>query len=246
MKEKIQKVLARAGIASRRKIEEWIAAGRVVVNGEAAHVGQRVSHKDKIEVDGQLVGDAFEQDQTRVLLYHKPEGQICTRDDPEGRETVFNYLPRLQTGRWISVGRLDINTSGLLLFTNDGELANQLMHPSSEIEREYAVRVMGEVTEDMAVSLTNGIELDDGPARFEHIISQGGGGVNRWYHVVTMEGRHRVVRRLFEAVGLRVSRLTRVRFGPFGLPREVRPKRWMELDESTIEELRLFLLADSD
>ncbi|MDF1759587.1 MAG: pseudouridine synthase [Coxiellaceae bacterium] len=243
-KERIQKVLARTGLASRRKIEEWIKTGRVVVNGKPAEIGQSIGHKDQVEVDGELIECAFDHDRTRVLLYHKPEGQICTRDDPEGRETVFEHLPHLKSGRWISVGRLDINTSGVLLFTNDGDLANQLMHPSSTIEREYAVRILGEVTDDMANRLTQGIKLEDGKARFEHIVFQGGEGANRWYHVVTMEGRQRVVRRLFEAVELRVSRLIRVRFGPLALPSTLRTKRWLELTDENIEDLRLFLAAD--
>ncbi len=250
MLERIQKVLARTGLGSRRLMEEWIKQGRIKVNGEVAALGQSISEDDEVEVNGQKVACDFYQNKPRVLLYHKPEGEICTRSDPEGRKTVFVNLPRLKQGRWISVGRLDINTAGVLLFTNDGELANQLMHPSSGLEREYAVRVLGEVSQEQAVALTNGVELDDGPARFEHIMSQGGEGANRWYHVVTMEGRNRVVRRLIEAVGLTVSRLIRVRFGPLVLPSTLRASKWMELSDEDIEGIRLFVaqsgLAEGD
>lgn len=241
MSERIQKVLARTGLGSRRAIEQWIKQGRVVVNGEAATIGQSISKDDRVEVNGKLVNCSFYTDKARVLVYHKPEGEICTRQDPEGRKTVYDRLPRLSQGRWVSVGRLDINTSGVLIFTNDGDLANTLMHPSSLMEREYAVRILGEVSEEQAVAMTNGVELDDGPARFEHIMSQGGSGVNKWYHVVTMEGRNRVVRRLFEAMDLRVSRLIRVRFGPLVLPSALRVGRWLELDDEDIQALRLYL-----
>lgn len=241
MSERIQKVLAQLGLGSRRTIESWIKQGRVVVNGEVATLGQSLQPDDAVVVDGKKVKLSEHESPARVLLYHKPEGEICTRSDPEGRKTVFEKLPRLHQGRWISIGRLDLNTSGLLLFTNDGELANQLMHPSSMMEREYAVRILGEVTDEQAVALTNGVELDDGPARFEHIVSQGGEGVNRWYHVVTMEGRNRVVRRLFEALEMTVSRLIRVRFGPMVLPGLLKGGRWLELTDENIEDLRLYL-----
>lgn len=245
MSERIQKVLARTGLGSRRAIEQWVKQGRVVVNGETATIGQSITADDSVEVNGKRVDCAFYTDKTRILIYHKPEGEICTRQDPEGRKTVYDRLPRLSQGRWVSVGRLDLNTSGLLIFTNDGDLANVLMHPSSVMEREYAVRILGEVSEEQAVAMTNGIELDDGPARFEHIVSQGGTGVNKWYHVVTMEGRNRVVRRLFEAMDLRVSRLIRVRFGPLVLPSALKVGRWLELDQEDIEALRLYIAESS-
>lgn len=212
--ERIQKLLASAGLGSRREIERWIAAGDVKVNGVAAELGQRVTRADRIEVGGYPVRlPSVEKFERRVLIYNKPEGELVTRDDPEGRPTVFDKLPKLQGGRWIAVGRLDINSSGLLLFTNDGELANRLMHPSREIEREYAVRVLGEVKPEMLERLRSGVELEDGKAQFDEIRDAGGEGANRWFHVVLREGRNREVRRLWEAVGVKVNRLKRVRFG---------------------------------
>ena len=212
--EKLQKVLARIGLASRRDIEAWITEGRVKVNGVAATLGQRVDRHDAISVDGRLLKREEETEAVRrVLIYNKPDGEVCTRDDPEGRPTVFERLPRLRAGRWINIGRLDINTTGLLLFTTDGELANRLMHPSYEMDREYAVR--GEVTEEMLENLKNGVMLEDGPAKFTDIQeAPGGEGFNHWYHCVVMEGRNREVRRLWESQGVVVSRLKRVRFGP--------------------------------
>ncbi len=228
MSEKLQKVLARAGLGSRRQMEAWVEQGRVKVNGRLASLGDRVEADDKIDVDGRPVN--LSASTARVIVYNKPEGQICTRDDPEGRDTVFTHLPVLESGRWISIGRLDINTSGLLLFTNDGELANKLMHPSSRIERVYAVRVLGEVDGDVLAKLQKGIMLEDGMARFETIVDAGGRGANHWYHVSIREGRNREVRRLWEAVGLKVSRLKRIRFGPASMPARTQLGKWAELD----------------
>lgn len=228
--ERLQKVLAGAGLGSRRQIEQWIRDGRVEVNGRPAELGQRVGAADRVRVDGRPVGAARLQPVARrTILYNKPEGEVVTRYDPEGRRTAFRRLPRLQRGRWISVGRLDINSAGLLLFTTDGELANRLMHPRHAIEREYAVRVLGEVGAGSLEQLVNGVELDDGPARFEEIVESGGEGSNRWYHVVIMEGRYREVRRLWEAVGVTVSRLKRVRYGPIILDSSVRAGQWRDL-----------------
>ena len=208
------------------------------VNGEVARLGCRVDSLDQIAVDGRpLQRDLNSEVVRRVLIYNKPEGEVCTRDDPEGRPTVFEQLPRLQHGRWVNIGRLDINTSGLLLFTTDGELANLLMHPSSEMDREYAVRVMGEVDEAMIERLREGVMLDDGPARFTDIVSSGGEGINRWYHVCLMEGRNREVRRLWESQGVRVNRLKRVRFGPVFLGPEVPVGRFREMNQTELDVL---------
>ena len=236
MSEKIQKVLANAGLASRRQIEEWLREGRVVVNGATAKLGDRMTLDDTVRVDGRevnLVKSASQK--TRVILYHKPEGEICSRSDPEGRPTVFDRLPLLRNGRWISIGRLDFNTSGVLLLTNNGELANRLMHPSSEIEREYAVRIKGQVTPEMLKALKKGVKLEDGVAHFEQITDAGGEGTNHWYHVLVKEGRNRLVRRLWEAQGVTISRLIRIRFGNITLPRLLRRGKWAELtlDEMT-------------
>ncbi|MEN8168128.1 MAG: 23S rRNA pseudouridine(2605) synthase RluB, partial [Pseudomonadota bacterium] len=206
--ERLQKVLANAGMGSRREIEGWISAGRVMVNNELARLGQRVVPADQIKVDGRPVAHRrLEAPEREVLVYNKPEGELVTRKDPEGRRTVFERLPKLKHGRWIPVGRLDLNSSGLLLLTTDGELANRLMHPSRQVEREYAVRVMGEVSAEQLKQLTHGVELEDGPARFEEIVESGGEGINRWFHVVIMEGRQREVRRMWETVGATVNRL---------------------------------------
>jgi 23S rRNA pseudouridine2605 synthase len=235
--EKLQKVLARAGLGSRRQIERWIEAGRLTVNGRSAVLGERVEEGSRIVLDGRPVPLTDIAPKARVLLYHKPEGEMCTRTDPQGRPTVFDKLPRLRHGRWISVGRLDFNTSGLLLLTTDGELAHRLMHPSHEVEREYAVRVLGPVDEAMLAHLKRGVRLEDGPARFDDIVDAGGTGANRWYHVVIKEGRNREVRRLWEAVGVAVSRLIRVRYGDIVLPRHLRRGRAEELDKDTAAEL---------
>ena len=236
--EKLQKVLARMGLGSRRQVEEWISAGRVTVNGEPARLGWRVDSLDQIAVDGRpLKRDLNTEVVRRVLIYNKPEGEVCTRDDPEGRPTVFDQLPRLKQGRWVNVGRLDINTTGLLLFTTDGELANRLMHPSWQMDREYAVRVMGEVDEEMIERLKEGVMLEDGPARFTDIVSSGGEGINRWFHVCLLEGRNREVRRLWESQGVRGNRLMRVRFGPVFLGAEVPVGRWREMNQQELDVL---------
>ena len=240
MTEKLQKLLAATGIGSRREIESWISAGRVKVNGEPAHLGQRVTAQANVYVDGRRVGLPQLSNaslERQVLMYHKPEGEMCTRDDPEGRRTVFASLPRLNEGRWILVGRLDINTTGLLLVTNDGELANRLMHPSSEIEREYAVRVLGDATPEIINNLTQGVLLDDGMAKFQRILDAGGQGANHWYHVVVTEGRNREVRRLWESQGLKVSRLIRIRFGKITLPRSLHQGKWQRIEETMLNQL---------
>ena len=222
--ERVQKVLADLGLGSRREIEGWISDGRIRIDGQVAKLGDRVTGVERLRIDGHEVRHyrAPKQD-AEILAYHKPEGELVTRRDPEERPTVFRRLPRPKRGRWIAVGRLDINTSGLILFTTDGELANRLMHPSQEVEREYAVRILGEVPEGTVERLKEGIELPDGPARFDHVWERGGSGANRWYHVVLKEGRNREVRRLWEAAGCQVSRLIRVRYGNIELGRRLFP-----------------------
>lgn len=234
--ERIQKVLANLGIGSRRDIERWIVDGRVKINGEIATLGQRVEGNEAITVDDRLIRVQELTPLRRVIIYNKPEGEVCTRSDPEGRRTVFERLPRLKVGRWINIGRLDINTSGLLLFTTDGELANRLMHPSSQMDREYAVRIRGEVTEEMIENLKKGVMLEDGMAQFSDIqAAPEGDGLNRWYHCVVMEGRNREVRRLWESQGLVVSRLKRVRFGPVFLTASLSVGRWREMDQREVD-----------
>lgn len=235
--EKLQKVLARIGVGSRRDVEAWISQGRIKVNGVAATLGQRVDMHDAISVDGKLIKRVEASEATRrVIMYNKPDGEICTRDDPEGRPTVFDRLPRPKEGRWINIGRLDINTTGLLLFTTDGELANRLMHPSYEMDREYAVRVRGEVDDEMLDRLKAGVVLEDGPAKFTDIQkAPGGEGFNHWYHCVVMEGRNREVRRLWESQGVIVSRLKRVRFGPVFLNSDLPMGRWREMSQYEID-----------
>ncbi len=236
--ERLQKVLANAGMGSRREIEGWISAGKVEVNGKPAQLGQRVVPTDTIKVEGRKVSfKRLEPPEREVLVYNKPEGELVTRHDPEGRRTVFERLPKLKHGRWVPIGRLDINSTGLLLLTTDGELANQLMHPSRQVEREYAVRVMGEVSEEQLEQLVHGVELEDGPARFEEIVESGGEGINRWFHVVIMEGRQREVRRMWEAVGAKVNRLKRVRYGSVMLESALKAGRWRYLAEGEIDEL---------
>ncbi len=230
--EKLHKVLADAGVGSRRDMEELIIAGRVSVNGEPAHIGQRVLPTDQVRVNGKPLSQrraAAVGKPPRVLLYHKPAGEIVSQDDPEGRASVFDKLPRISGGRWVAVGRLDFNTEGLLIFTTSGELANRLMHPRYEVEREYAVRVQGELTEEQSEQLLAGVKLDDGVAKFAVIEDCGGQGFNHWYRVLIKEGRNREVRRMFEAVGLTVSRLIRTRFGAIQLPRSVARGRHYEL-----------------
>ncbi len=228
--EKLQKVLARAGVGSRREMERAISLGKVSVNGRVAKLGDRVSDTDRIELDGKRISDSGRAAQPlRILLYNKPEGQICSRSDNEGRPTVYDSLPSLKSGRWISVGRLDFNTSGLLLFTNNGELANKLMHPSSNIDREYLVRVQGAVDEDMLERLREGVLLDDGVAKFSDVVAGSNEGSNQWFYCVVMEGKNREVRRLWESQGIRVSRLKRVRYGNIFIPSHVRVGQWVEL-----------------
>lgn len=237
MDEKLQKVLARAGIGSRREMERWIEQGRVKVNDQVATTGDRVSETDKIKVDNKFIAQRRTQVTQRVIAYHKPVGEVCTRDDPEGRKTIFQNLPKLTSGRWISIGRLDLNTSGLLLLTTDGELANKLMHPSSEIEREYAVRILGEVSPEIIKELKTNVPLDDGDAHFVEVKAAGGQGANHWYHVVLKEGRNREVRRLWEYFGFAVSRLMRIRYGNITLERRVRLSKSEDLTEKEMFEL---------
>ena len=230
MTEKLQKVLARAGRGSRREMETFISAGRVSVDGKTAFLGDRVEGTEQIRVDGhQITMKAKEDDICRILMYNKPEGEMCTRKDPEGRPTVFDRLPKLDGSRWVAVGRLDINTSGMLLFTTDGELASRLMHPSRKVEREYAVRIFGEVNEAMLQTLRSGVKLEDGPAKFQKITYRGGEGRNHWFHVVLSEGRNREVRRLWESQDVQVSRLIRVRYGDMEMKRQLPLGGWTEL-----------------
>jgi len=237
--EKLQKVLARAGVGSRREMERAIEAGQVKVNDRTATLGDRVTANDKIFVNGHRVMARSDLARRRVILYNKPEGEICSRSDPEGRRTVYDGLPALKGERWISVGRLDFNTSGLLLFTNDGEFANKLMHPSSVIDREYLVRIQGEVTDEMRQNLLDGVLLDDGVARFTDIVDGAGESRNSWFYCVVMEGRNREVRRLWESQGVKVSRLKRVRYANIFIPSHVRVGQWIELGEREIADLCL-------
>ena len=227
--DKLHKVLADAGIGSRRDMEEMIIAGRVSVNGEPAHIGQRVLASDQVRINGKPLTRKAPGRAPRVLLYHKPVGEIVTQDDPGARPTVFEKLPKVSGGRWVAVGRLDLNSEGLLIFTTSGELANRLMHPRYEVEREYAVRVLGEVTDEQRQKLLDGVELQDGPAKFLRVDEAGGDGANRWYRVAIGEGRNREVRRIFEAIGLTVSRLIRIRYGTIQLPRSLARGRFQEL-----------------
>lgn len=239
--EKLQKILARAGKGSRREIEAIIAQGRVSVDGKIASLGDRVqvNSATKIRLDGHLVSLIPAQKEVcRVLMYYKPEGELCTRSDPEGRATVFDRLPRLTGARWVAVGRLDINTSGLLLFTTDGELANRLMHPSREVEREYSVRVFGEVDEAMLQRLRKGVQLEDGPANFKQIKAVGGTGLNQWFDVTLTEGRNREVRRLWESQGIQVSRLIRIRYGNIKLEKSLPRGGWEEMELAQVNYLR--------
>ncbi|HAI96581.1 MAG: 23S rRNA pseudouridylate synthase B [Cycloclasticus sp.] len=237
--ERIQKLLAQAGVGSRRQIEKWILEGIIHVNGEVAQLGDKITTHDLVKLRGRPVKLAGKLEvNTQVLVYHKPAGEIVSKKDPEGRPSVFKRLPRLKIGRWIAVGRLDLNTQGLLMFTNDGELANKLMHPSKQIDREYAVRVMGTVTHEMLERLVNGVELEDGMARFEDIQESGGEGINRWFHVVVAEGRNRVVRRLWESQDCRVSRLIRVRYGTVFLPPGLPAGQYQYLEKKEVEALK--------
>ncbi len=233
--DKLHKVLADAGIGSRRDMEELIVAGRVSVNGQPAHVGQRVLPTDQVRVNGKLLMRKQPGRLPRVLLYHKPAGEIVSQDDPQSRATVFDKLPKISGGRWIAVGRLDFNTEGLLVLTTSGDLANRLMHPRFEVEREYAVRILGDLTPEIRARLLEGVELDDGPARFSLVEDAGGQGANHWFRVVIQEGRNREVRRVFDAVGLTVSRLIRTRFGAVQLPRTLSRGRYQELSPAWVE-----------
>ena len=234
---KLHKVLADAGLGSRRDMEELILAGRVSVNGQPAHIGQRIGPTDQVRVNGRAISRRAAPAAPRVLLYHKPSGEICTRDDPGQRATVFERLPRLKGARWVAVGRLDFNTEGLLVFTTSGDLANKLMHPRYGWEREYAVRVLGRIGDEAREALLAGVQLEDGPAKFATLEDLGGDGANAWYRAVIAEGRNREVRRMFEAVGLTVSRLVRLRFGPLALPRGLARGRWIELGEAEVQAL---------
>jgi len=238
MAERIQKVLARAGYGSRRQIEVWIKEGKVTRNGETASLGDQVSIGDNMKLDGKpLAAKRLWQQPQQVLLYNKPVGEVCTRKDPEGRRTIYQSLPAPEQGRWVSVGRLDINTSGLIILTTDGELANTLMHPSNEMDREYAVRILGEVTGDMLQNLRDGVELEDGKASFTDVQRAGGEGANSWFHVVIQEGRNREVRRLWESQGVQVSRLMRVRYGPVIIPSKLKMGQWMMIEGYELETL---------
>lgn len=237
--ERIQKLLAQMGVASRREAEKMITEGRVKINDEAAKLGDRAQYSDLIYVDGKpLKVEPRSYDDYRVIVYSKPEGVVCSHSDPEGRPTVFDHLPKLKNQRWISVGRLDINTSGLLILTTDGELANRLMHPSYQIDREYAVRIHGEVDEAMLKRLMEGVLLEDGMAKFTDVREFGGEGKNKWFHAVVMEGRNREVRRLWESQDVQVSRLKRVRYGCIFLPSRLKVGAWEELKTKEINDLR--------
>lgn len=235
--QRLQKVLAQRGVGSRREIESWIEAGKIQVNGKTAVLGTKVLPHDSITISGRVVpGTVPDSVKHRVILYNKPIGEICTRSDPEGRITVFSHLPKLSNQRWISVGRLDINSSGLILFTTDGELAHRLMHPAANIEREYAVRVLGTVTKETIKKFINGVTLDDGTtAKFHAVTFVGGGGANSWYNVTLTQGRYREVRRIWESQGLKVSRLIRIRFGSVILPRDLPEGKFIDLELNDVQ-----------
>ena len=235
--EKLHKALASAGMGSRREMEQLIADGRVTINSQVAKVGDRVKQGDLVKVNGKVIRMGWKKQVPRVLIYHKQEGEIVSRDDPEGRRSVFDSLPQVRSGRWISIGRLDFNTEGLLIFTTDGELANQLTHPRYEVEREYAVRLIGALDAEQMKSLLTGVELEDGLAKVDAIVPAGGEGVNQWYHLIIREGRNREVRRLMEHLGLTVSRLIRVRFGPVAMPSRLKRGMKEEMPEEEVEAL---------
>lgn len=235
-KERLQKILSQAGFGSRREMERWIEQGFVSVNGELAKLGDGASAHDVIGVKGQTIVNPLKvPTKIRVLIYHKPVGEICSREDARHSKTVFDRLPHLKGGRWVQVGRLDINTSGLLLFTNDGELANRLMHPKFCLEREYAVRVRGQVKPEIISALLKGVELEDGLAQFKRIVFKGGEGTNSWYHVVLTEGRNREVRRLWQSQGVDVSRLIRIRYGKLTMPRFLTRGQFVELSPKELD-----------
>jgi 23S rRNA pseudouridine2605 synthase len=235
--QKLQKLLAQAGLGSRREMEELIVAGQVTVNGKIALIGDRAGPEDVVRVGKRVIHSRSGNRLPRVMLYHKPEGEIVSRDDPQGRPSVFDKLPKMESSKWIAIGRLDYNTSGLLIFTTDGELANRLMHPRFEVEREYAVRIIGRLTAEQAELLTTGVKLEDGLAKFDYLSDEGGEGSNHWYRVILKEGKNREVRRMFEAVGMTVSRLMRVRFGPINLPPRLKRGQHLELNETEMRRL---------
>jgi 23S rRNA pseudouridine2605 synthase len=240
--ERIQKVLSQLGIGSRREIERLIQQGAIKVNGAIAQLGDKISVHDQVWVNHKKITLEHQaKDVTRMIIYYKPVGEICSRQDPLFKKTVFDHLPPIQGGRWIQIGRLDLNTSGLLIFTNQGDLAHQMMHPSFSIEREYAVRVFGQVTDEMIKKLKEGVELEDGLAKFKDVVHVGGEGMNAWYHVVLTEGKNREVRRLWQSQGVEVSRLIRVRFGPIVLPRFLSQGKWIEAKPAQVNELVRYL-----
>ena len=237
--ERLQKILSHAGFGSRREMERWIESGLVQLNGVQAKLGDVATAEDKISVKGRVIANPLQlESKTRILLYHKPIGEISSRRDPKHTQTVFDHLPHLKQGRWVQVGRLDLNTSGLLIFTNNGELANRLMHPKYELEREYAVRVYGQVSPDAIKALLQGVMLEDGLAKFKRLDLRGGEGTNSWYHVILSEGRNREVRRLWESQGVEVSRLIRIRYGQLKMPRSLARGDFVEL---TIKEVDSFV-----
>lgn len=232
--ERLQKVLAASGVGSRREMEEWITNGWVQINGRVATLGEKVSPDDQVTVKGNAIKLKWADRLPRIILYYKQEGEIVSRDDPQGRVSIFDRLPQAASSRWVAIGRLDINTSGLLILTTSGELVQRFAHPSFEVEREYAVRVLGELTPDQMNALTEGVMLEDGLARVERIYEQGGEGANKWYNVIIKEGRNREVRRIFESQGLTVSRLVRVGFGPIGLPNRLKRGQFYELNPAEV------------
>ncbi len=240
--QKLQKLLAQKGLGSRREMEALIISGQVSINGRVATVGDRAGVGDVIKIGKRVIRLNANESPPRIILYHKPEGEIVSRRDPQGRPSVFDRLPHLKSSKWIAIGRLDFNTSGLLIFTTDGGLANRFMHPRFEVEREYAVRIIGQLTTEQMKQLTTGVELKDGQAKFNYLADQGGEGTNHWYRVILMEGKNREVRRMFEALGLTVSRLMRVRFGPINLPPRIKRGQWLELDAAHTSRL-LSLIA---
>ena len=238
MSERIQKVLSRLGVGSRRQIEEWIRQGKVYINGQSAKIGDHISKSDKVMVSGKQINlSQASEVARRVIMYYKNEGEICSRNDPEHPDSVFDHIPKLKNGRWISIGRLDLNTCGLILFTTDGELANRLMHPSFEVEREYASRVLGDVPQVALDNMLKGVDCEGDILKFDSIRDAGGEGANHWYHVILHQGRYREVRRLWESQDIRVSRLKRVRYGTISLPRSLRQGKWQELTDSEVNGL---------